>query len=469
MTKSILHRDRILRNRFLLFLTLLPFALISVLEAQEAPDSPHGQVLTLRDCIALALQESPAIEANRFDVASATEDTRAAKASNLPNITGSATAEAISGSPTSRFSIINVGTTGTGNVGLNSSRSVDLGAIELYSAHLRYPLFKDGSILGLNNAPAVASSQAKRRGLAWTSRLNREEVIDRITNAFITTVSAQNRAEYADRRVKLLDLLVGITQEQQKQGLLLPIDLKVARGQLHGAQSLQTILRQQAVAGSIELSRALGMDSPSDLHLERTLPEPPEPPTAEQLLGSSLNQHPSLQVQRAAIDQAKQDYRLERFRLYPAVSLDGTAAHIDNFGSQSANLYTGFITVDIPIFDFGAQLATARAKLLKYKSERAKLLSVADDVTFEVVKTYQDIYSLDRNILTLQGDVSVEDRDLQVLNAQQQQGISPPLTSIEKELHLITKREDLDVLEARRLILYSALQKAAGGAWQWVK
>jgi hypothetical protein len=56
-----------------------------------------------------------------------------------------------------------------------------------------------------------------------------------------------------------------------------------------------------------------------------------------------------------------------------------------------------------------------------------------------------------------------------VVDAQQQQGISPPLTSIEKELHLISKREDLDSLEARRLILYSVLQKAAGGAWQWIK
>ncbi len=420
----------------------------------------------------MALQESPSLEASRFDVASATEEVRAARAKLLPDLSAQASAQAFSGSPSSRFSIVNVGDQGSVAINPNrgnSNRSVNLGEVELYSAKLSYPLFKDGSFFGFGNPPAVASKQARKRNLAWTFQLRREEVIDRITDAYITTVSAINRAGYAERRVRLLDLLVGITQEQQRQGLTLPIDLKLAQGQLSGARSLAKILREQAVAGSIELSRALGMESAQDLHLSSELPLPPEPPSAQALLGNSLNQHPSLQVQRAVIDQAKADYKLERYRLYPSVNLDGSALHIDDFGSSGAEVYSGAITVSIPIFDFGAQLATTRAKLLKYKAERARLLAVADDVTFEVVKTYQEIYVLSQNILSLQEDVSKADRDLQVTNSQQQQGIAPPLTSIEKELRLIAKKDDLDGIEVRRLILYSALQKAAGGSWQWTK
>ena len=113
--------------------------------------------------------------------------------------------------------------------------------------------------------PAEASKLARRRNLAWTSRLRREDVIARITDAFITTVSAENRAGYAERRVKLLQQQVDITREQQKQGLTLPIDLKLAQSQLTGAETLSKILRQQAVAGKIELARALGFDSPGEL------------------------------------------------------------------------------------------------------------------------------------------------------------------------------------------------------------
>jgi len=323
----------------------------------------------------------------------------------------------------------------------------------------------------LNNAPAIAEKKAKKQALAWTVNLTREAVIYRITDEFVATVSARNRLGLAERRVKLLDQSVAVTQEQLKQGLKLPIDLKVAKDQFSAAQTLLTLLREQSVAGSLGLSKSLGLSSSSKLSLTNILPDPPDPPpTTEQLLGACLNHHPSLEKQRAVIDQAKQDYRLERFRLYPSVSLDGSATYIDDFEgvSNSASVFSGAIAVSVPIFDFGAQLATTRSKLMTYKAEQARLLSTADDVNFEVLKIYQTIYRLTHDILDLQGDVSKSERDVQVIEAQQQQGIAEPLTVIEKELHLIAKQDELQGIEARRLTFYAALQKAAGGAWKWI-
>jgi len=476
-----------LRNSIVLSLTVLLFAAPLTQGRQGETGTKSKPVdmskpLDLNDCIALALNESPLLEASRLDVASAAEEARAARAQTLPDLTATANGQIFSGSPTGRFSIVNVGDTGIGVVPTptprphpgpsrpprDTSRFVDLGTVEAYSAQLNYPLFKDGSILGLNTAPAEAGKLARRRNLAWTSKLRREDVIARITDAFITTVSAENRSGFAERRVALLQEQVSITEEQQKQGLTLPIDLKLARSQLNGAQTLSTILRQQAVAGKIELARALGFDSANELRLTNDLPEPPPPPRAEDILSSTnLSKHPSLEVQKAVIDQAQQDYRLERFRLYPSVNLRGSAVHIDDFGSNGAEVYSGSVSVDVPIFDFGAQQSTTRAKLAKYQAERARLGSVTDDVTFEIVTIYQSIYVLSQNILSLQQEVAKADRDFQVTGSQQQQGIATPLTAIEKELHLIAKRDDLDGLQVRRLMLYAALQKASGGSWKW--
>src|SRR5436190_21863079 len=130
--------------------------------------------------------------------------------------------------------------------------------MELYSAHLKCPFFADGSILGLNNAPAVAEKKARKQALAWTVSLTREEVIYRVTDEFVTTVSAQNRMGLAERRVKLLDQSVSIMQESQKQGLKLPIDVKVAKEELSAAGTLLTLLREQATAGAQALSKTLG-------------------------------------------------------------------------------------------------------------------------------------------------------------------------------------------------------------------
>ena len=432
-------------------------------------EAPRSHPLTLHDCIAIALGESPALEASRFDVLSAAQAVLAAQGLALPLLTGLADYKLFQGSPTTKFSVINLGTITPSGVAV-TPKVVGLSEIETYSARLKYPLFKDGSILGLNNAPAIAEKKAKKQALAWTVNLTREAVIYRITDEFVATVSARNRMGLAERRVQLLDRQVTVTQEQQKQGLKLPIDVKVAKDQFSAAQTLLTLLRQQAVAGSLGLSKTLGLSSSSKLSLSNILPDPPDPPpTTEQLLGASLNHHPSLEKQRAVIDQAKQDYRLERFRLYPSVSLDGSATYIDDFNpSNNASVFTGVIAVSVPIFDFGAQLATARSKLMKYKAEEARLLSTADDVNYEVLKTYQTIYTLTHNILGLQGEVSKAERDAQVLEAQQQQGIAEPLTVIEKELHLIAKQDELQGVEARRLTFYALLQKAAGGTWKWI-
>ncbi len=218
------------------------------------------------------------------------------------------------------------------------------------------------------------------------------------------------------------------------------------------------------------LSKTLGLSSSPNLSLSNTLPDPPDPPpTTEQLIGACLNHHPSLERQRAIADQARQDYRLERFRLYPSVYLDGSANYIDDFNpSDNASVFVGAITVSVPIFDFGAQLATTRSKLMKYKAEQARVSSTADDVNYEVLKIYQTIYMLSHNILGLQGDVAKAQRDVQVIQAQQQQGIGEPLVAIEKELHLIAKQDELEGIEARRLGYYARLQRAAGGAWKWI-
>jgi len=422
------------------------------------------RALTLHDCIVIAVGESPKLEASRFDILAAAEEIRAARAMTWPKLTGTATGEMFSGESTSTFQLVNAIDSG---VGLNPRNQVNLAGIGIFGARLQYPIFSDGSIFGFNDAPAIAAKRAQKDALAWTAHLTREEVIDRITQTFLATVSARNRVPTIERRVTLLEQAGAITREELARGLLLPIDLKVVREQLNGARSLSKVIHQQAVAGSLELARLLGLPSASDVRLVSTLPEPPEPPSAVQLLGTSLNRHPLLEVQRANIDKAKQDYRLERFRLYPSVSLTGSAHYLSDF-DQNAHVYIGAITVSVPIFDFGSQLATMRAKRAQYFAEQARLGSVADDVTNDVVKIYEQIAALSEYILTLQGEIAKLDRDARVAASEQQQGVKPLLPSIDAELHLLAKRDDLNVLETSRLLLYAALQKATGGTWNWL-
>src|SRR6266487_2632714 len=278
MTKFIPHRNLTLRNSLAASLAALLLILPLRLSAQEIsshnPELPRHP-LTLQDCIAIALGKSSKLEASRFDLLAAGEEIRAARASLWPSLTGSATGEAFSGESTGPFAIVSTSPSGEG---VNVSRRVNLAGIGIFGLRLNYPIFKDGSIFGLNDAPPVEVKRAQGNALAWTTHLTREEVVYRITEAFVATVSAQNRVQPIEHRVDLLQRSLGITKEQQQNGLLLPIDVKVVSEQLSGAQSLSKAIHEQAVAGSLNLNRRLGLPPSSHVHLVNTLPEPPEPP-----------------------------------------------------------------------------------------------------------------------------------------------------------------------------------------------
>src|SRR5437764_295922 len=466
MIKFAPHRYPILASSSVGLLATLLLSLPLRLQAGEVKTYSNlpRHPLTLRDCIAIALGESPKLEASRFDLLAAGAEIRAAQDLLWSNLKGSATGEAFSGSQTSKFAIVNASTTTGGGIG--TSRHVDLAGIGVFDLKLEYPLFKDGSIFGFNDAPPVEIKRAQRDALAWTAHLTREDVIFRVTQVFVDTVSAQNRAEPVDRRAELLQRALDIHREEQQKGLGLPIDVELATKQLNSAQSVSKAIHEQAVAGHLALARLLGLQSSAHITLDGTLPEPSTPPAA-QLFHIMLAQHPSLKVQLANINKAKQDYRLENFRLYPSVTMHGSALDVSDFSSD-AHLFVGGVTVDIPIFDFGTQLDTVRARRDTYHAEQARLGAVGNDLASDLARIYREIYALSERILTLQVEAGKLDRDLRVAQSQQQQGITPPLTAIDAELAVIGKQEELEVDRARRLVLYAELQKAMGGTWKWI-
>jgi outer membrane protein TolC len=451
--------------------TFLTFLLLILVPGSQAGEGRTRNVilprhpLTLRDCIAIALGESPKLEANSLDLLAAGWDIRAARAMLWPNLTGSVGGEAFSGEQTGKFGIVN--TTSPSGGGVNNTQNVDLAGIGLFGGKLLYPVFKDGSIFGFNDAPAVEIKRAERDALAWTAHLTREDVIFRVTEVFIDTVAAQNRVDPIDHRVALLERSVDIHKEEQQKGLLLPADVEVVTKQLDGARSLSTIIHQQADAGRLGLLRLLGLQSSNHIRLNNTLPEPPSPPDAARLFHTMLARHPSLRVQLANVNKAKQDYRLENYRLYPSVALHGSGLYVTDFNNDAHDLVGG-VTVTIPIWDFGAQLNTVRARRDAYAAEQARLGAVGNDLASDLVKAYREIYEASESILRLEGEAGKLDRDMRVAQSQQQQGIATPLMPIDAELALVSKQEELAIHRARLLLRYAELQKAMGGTWRWI-
>src|SRR5881628_749726 len=148
MIKFAPHRNPILASSSVGLLATLLLSLPLRLQAGEVKTYSNlpRHPLTLRDCIAIALGESPKLEATGFDLLAAGWEIRAARALLWPNLTGSATGEGFSGESTGKFGIVN--TTSPSGGGVNTSRNVDFAGIGLFGGKLIYPVFKDGSIFG---------------------------------------------------------------------------------------------------------------------------------------------------------------------------------------------------------------------------------------------------------------------------------------------------------------------------------
>src|SRR5947199_10308175 len=86
--------------------------------------------------------------------------------------------------------------------------------------------------------------------------------------------------------------------------------------------------------------------------------------------------------------EAKQDYLRETYRVHPSVALHGSGLYVTDFDTDAHDLVGG-VTVSIPIWDFGAQLNTVRARRDTYAAEQARLGAVGNDLSSDLVKAYR--------------------------------------------------------------------------------
>ena len=180
--------------------------------------------------------------------------------SGAPRNHARAAYQLFSGSPTGKFSIVDAGT-GIG-VGRMQQRRSDIGGgRNIFGASLlssfqgrqysRSQHCPGGSQqagsakeLGLDESPEARRRHRTHHRRVHQHRLGRES--RRLRRAAGRTVATAGRHH----------------SRTTKTGTDLPIDLKLAQSQLSGAETLSKILRQQAMAGKIELARSLGFDSP---------------------------------------------------------------------------------------------------------------------------------------------------------------------------------------------------------------
>ena len=450
--------------------TKLAFAFAAGVALVAPAWSSAQNAMSLKDCINAALGQSPELELAKIEASAAESELKAAQAGLLPYLKGIINAELFTGRPLGPFALENSKDPDEVGRGANGQprkkdNTIDFGHVWVGGAELTYPIFKDGSFLGLNNAPAVASAKAKQAALAWTKNQTREDIIFTVSEAYFNASIAAEKLRQDERAAKLAAKRLEIVKSQVSQGLKVEEDVKLAESQARVSDLILQNSRQQASAALAHLGSLIGQDA---VQVDSTYHTPPQLPPMKDFVDSAMRDHPSIGAQKATIEEAKQNYRLAESQIWPTVNLDASTEAGGNFDDNGDHLYRGVLKFEVPIFDFGQRGASARASRDHYRAEELRLAIVTKDLRRSILDAYNAILTAQQSLITREVEVQQTQAALKRLQTEQESGKVAPLGAVEAEITLVEKEKLLEEERSKQLLQYATLQKLAGGSWQWL-
>jgi outer membrane protein TolC len=433
------------------------------------------RALTLRDCIAQGLGKNPGLKSERFTLAADKENIWKAKASFLPDFTAQAKLWLINGSPPGPFTVLGVNDFDNGAVvrsGKQTSTSkaplrVGWAPVGTGGVGVTYPIYEDGSVLGLNNPPAVKVAKADYKRQDWTIRLTEQDVIAKIVGVFLNVTVYQQKVELDQQKVNLSKKHLEIVQEELALNLVLPQQVDIAKADLAANEQLLLTSQQRATDTERILAEFLGRPPTQKLRLDQSQPAIPSLPPLNDLLNRAAATHPAVEVERENVEVAQQQYRLAQTALYPSVKAGVSYTGSTAFGSENLDTFTAQLDVEVPIFDFGHNLAAEHAALDHVKAAQAQLEAVQLSIRESILTQLGQIHTIESNLADMERNYVLASNAVELIKSEHEQGIANQLALVDAELGLVGAKDDLLLSQLVLRLEYAQLQRLAGGVWAW--
>ena len=431
------------------------------------------RALTLHECINEALGRSPRLEADQYTLKADNEAIKKARAGLLPELSGAAELQNVTGSPIGPFSVLGINNIDETGVRTSSKKTgavrANLATVGNGSLQLRYPLYENGSILGLNNAPAVASAKSVYKRQQWTIRLSEQAVIETVASCFYNATTYQQKAELDREKVELSKKRLEILQEELTQSLTLPQYVDLAKAELAADQQVLATSQQRAIDSTMQLSQLLGRPLKGKLNLDSTEQRIPPLPPLQDFLNKVVAMHPAVGVQQANITLAQQNLRLAEAALWPSVNFVTSYTGATAFGKENPDLLFMALHVEVPIFDWGHGIAQKHEEELKLRAAQAELGQVHLDLRESILSELSNIHTTESAIATLESDYLGAKNSVDLIQEQHDQGISTQLALVDAQETLSKAQDELLLARLVQRLEYVQLQKLSGGIWAWNK
>jgi len=442
---------------------LMAFGL--VVAASRAGAAP----LTLKECIAEAVERSPEMEAVRDDILAARQDVVKKQGTMLPYLSGQLDAYELNGSPVTPFSALHVFQPENPVL----ARQAHWGPVGYEGIGVAYPLYRQGSILGINNPPAVASAKAVVSEQEWMARISEQKLLLDVISAYWYAVGYRQEFQIYQRMVELAGKKLQIVQAQVVLELKLPQEIEAAKVELAANQQSAASAREVADDATLQLAVLMGRHADTRLDLDSSPPQLPSLPPVRRFLDFVIPDHPALQVQQARIEVVRQQLAVDKSMRLPEATLNtsfAVAQNLDYFNGNTRHprptLFTSFIQVDVPIFDFGQRRAAINESENKLLSEKARGSELEVELRNAIAQEYTQINGTDQALARLQSDYTIASNRAELAQAQRAEGLIDELSLVDANLALLGARVAIESEQVVKRLNYAGLQNLSGGTWQ---
>ena len=291
-----------------------------------------------------------------------------------------------------------------------------------------------------------------------------------VINTRVDIATIQRRLDIASANTESRRKTVEIVERRYKQGLVGPVDVRLARENLAAAKTLEPGIKLSLITAHNALDVLLALRPGTSPNLPQTLADLPDLESVPVGLPASLlDRRPYVRAAELALRAANERVGVSIAQLYPDLTLTGnygfTGDHFEDMFMREAEIYSAIFRVAQPIFK-GGQL---RAQVRDAEARYAELAADYSDTVLTALKEVEDALASEQMLqtqLNYAKNQLIEAQAAENLSRQRyQRGVEGILTVLETERRRRIAEELLAILKGQIWTTRINLFLALGGDW----
>jgi len=291
------------------------------------------------------------------------------------------------------------------------------------------------------------------------SRINIATIHKQLSIAKANTESRQNTLEIVERRYS--------------QGLVGPVDVRLARENLAAAKALEPAIELSLIIAKHSLDVLLGRRPGSTVSLPKTLADLPDLTAVPVGLPASLlDRRPDVKAAELQLAAASEQIGVSIAQLYPDLTLTGTYGFAADkmhtiFKEDETEAYSMLFRLTQPIFKGGQLRAQVKAAKARHKEAAAYYASTV----LTALKETEDALAREQLLWLQLEHVQLRFKEAkaaeQLSRQRYQRGVEGILTILESERKRRISENELAILKGRLWTARVNLFLALGGDWNY--